>query len=188
MKKLALCVTGALLAVSLAACSPTQKETSPAGGINVEQSTGGASDKVPDPTAEVLEMASIYVPDENKTGLRQMMDGIAATDAEALVEKLVEYGVLPEGCEVLSFETTGESENNSGGPGEAASVTTAESAVLDLSVIPDGDSIDNQLVAAAIGNTFTENLNIRSLTIQENGTTFAENVRFQSDFETLITE
>ena len=33
MKKLALCITGALLAMSMAACSPTQKETDPAAAL-----------------------------------------------------------------------------------------------------------------------------------------------------------
>ncbi len=187
MKKIALCITGAMLALSLAACSPTQKESDPAQAA-METSTGGASDKVPDPTAEVLEMVSVYVPTEERTGLRQVMDGVASLDAESLVEKLVEYGALPEGCQVLSYETSGETENSAAGPGESSSVTAAESAVLDLSSVPSGDSIDNQLITAAIGNTITENLNVRTLTIKENGSVFAENVKFQNEYETLITE
>ena len=65
MKKFALCMTGALLALSMAACSPTQTETNPAAALE-QQSTGGADDKVPDPTTEVLEIASIYIPNEEK--------------------------------------------------------------------------------------------------------------------------
>ena len=41
MKKFALFMTGAMLAMSMAACSPTQKETAPAGAA--EASTGGAA-------------------------------------------------------------------------------------------------------------------------------------------------
>ena len=186
MKKFALFMTGAMLAMSMAACSPTQKETAPAGAA--EASTGGAEDKVPDPTTEVLEIASIYVPDEERTGLIQNMDGVSVLDAESLVAKLVEYGVLPEGCQVLSYEATGEAENAADGPGEAADVSVAESAVIDLSDIPDGDSIDTQLITAAIGNTITENLGVRSLTIEENGSVFADGVTFQNEYETLITE
>ena len=179
MKKFALFMTGAMLAMSMAACSPTQKETAPAGAA--EASTGGAEDKVPDPTTEVLEIASIYVPDEERTGLIQNMDGVSVLDAESLVAKLV-------GCQVLSYEATGEAENAAAGPGEAADVSVAESAVIDLSDIPDGDSIDTQLITAAIGNTITENLGVRSLTIEENGSVFADGVTFQNEYETLITE
>ena len=186
MKKFALFMTGAMLAMSMAACSPTQKETAPAGAA--EASTGGAEDKVPDPTTEVLEIASIYVPDEERTGLIQNMDGVSVLDAESLVAKLVEYGVLPQGCQVLSYVAAGVAENAAAGPGEAADVSVAESAVIDLSDIPDGDSIDSQLITAAIGNTITENLGVRSLTIEENGSVFADGVTFQNEYETLITE
>lgn len=187
MKKLALCITGALLAMSMAACSPTQKETDPAAALE-QQSTGGAEDKVPDPTAEVLEIASIYVPDEARTGLKQSMEGLTTLDADSLIAKLVEYGVLPEDCQVLSYETEGEEEDSAAGPGADAGATISASAVINLSDIPDGDNIDNQLVTGAIGNTITENLGVRSLTIEENGTVFADNVTFQSEYETLITE
>ncbi|HJC47988.1 MAG TPA: GerMN domain-containing protein [Candidatus Lachnoclostridium pullistercoris] len=187
MKKIALCITGALLAVSMAACSPTQKETDPAAVLE-QQSTGSAEDKVPDPTTEVLEIASIYVPDEERTGLKQAMEGLSTLDAESLVAKLVEYGVLPEDCQVLSYETEGEEDGSSAGPGAEAGATVTASAVLNLSDIPDGDNIDKQLITAAIGNTITENLGVRSLTIQENGTVFADGVTFQNEYETLITE
>lgn len=187
MKKFALCMTGALLALSMAACSPTQTETDPAAALE-QQSTGGADDKVPDPTTEVLEIASIYIPNEEKTGLRQSMEGLTAVDVNSLVAQLAEAGVLPADCEVLSYETEGEAEDSAAGPGVDAGATIASSAVLNLSSIPDGDSIDNQLTIGAIGNTITENLGVRSLTIQENGTTVAENVTFQSEYETLITE
>ena len=52
-------------------------------------------------------------------------------------------------------------------PGVDAGATISASAVINLSDIPDGDNIDKQLVTGAIGNTITENLGVRSLTIEE---------------------
>ena len=116
------------------------------------------------------------------------MEGLTTLDADSLIAKLVEYGVLPEDCQVLSYETEGEEEDSAAGPGVDAGATISASAVINLSDIPDGDNIDKQLVTGAIGNTITENLGVRSLTIEENGTVFADNVTFQSEYETLITE
>ena len=184
MKKFALCLAGAIFALSMAACSPTQKETAPA----VEATTGGASDKVPDATAEVLEMVSIYIPNEEKTGLKQIMDGVSVMDAESLVAKLAEYGALEEGTEILSLETEGETENTAAGPGSSETVTTYESAVVDLSAIPDDTDLDRELAVAAVGNTLTENLGIKKLTITVNGETVSEGFTFRSDYQTLIIE
>lgn len=185
MKKFMLCLTGILFALSMTACSPTQKETEPAA---TEASTGGASDKVPDATAEVLEMVSIYTPNEDNNGLNQMMDGVAVVDADSLLDKLIEYGALEEGTELLSLETEGEAENTAAGPGITEAITTYESAVLDLSAIPDDTDLDKELAVAAVGNTFTENLSIKHLTITVNGETVSEDFSFRSDYQTLITD
>ena len=67
MKKWLLGVMAAVMAVSLAACTPTpdkQKEetagTAAAQESMVPQSTGGASDKVPDPNVAPVAIVSIY--------------------------------------------------------------------------------------------------------------------------------
>ncbi len=114
MKKWLIGVMAVMTAVSLAACTPTtekqQNQTTAAEGTQesmVPQSTGGASDKVPDPNVMPVAVISIYHGTDN--GLIQDMDSLdtEGLDAQLLVDKLIEYGVLTEGTEVLSFDVEG---------------------------------------------------------------------------------
>lgn len=106
MKKFIMCFVGAMLVLSLAACTPTPvKQSESATEPMVEASTGGASDKVPDPNVEPMEIISVYSSNEDATGLNQAMDAVDELTAQSLVDKLIEYGVLEEGTEVLNFDT-----------------------------------------------------------------------------------
>lgn len=65
-----MCFVGAMLVLSLAACTPTPvKQSESATEPMVEASTGGASDKVPDPNVEPMEIISVYSSNEDATGL-----------------------------------------------------------------------------------------------------------------------
>ena len=98
MKKFIMCFVGAMLVLSLAACTPTPvKQSESATEPMVEASTGGASDKVPDPNVEPMEIISVYSSNEDATGLNQAMDAVDELTAQSLVDKLIEYGVLEEG-------------------------------------------------------------------------------------------
>ena len=77
MKKFIMCFAGAMLVLSLAACTPTPvKQSESATEPMVEASTGGASDKVPDPNVEPMEIISVYSSNEDATGLNQAMDAV----------------------------------------------------------------------------------------------------------------
>ena len=143
MKKFIMCFVGAMLVLSLAACTPTPvKQSESATEPMVEASTGGASDKVPDPNVDA-------------TGLNQAMDAVDELTAQSLVDKLIEYGVLEEGTEVLNFDTKD-------GIG-----------TLDLSKVPSSGTSGELLMLTAIGNTFTENFELDKLKLLVDGKNYS---------------
>lgn len=162
MKKIARYVIGALMLLSLAACTPTPQKASEQAASEetpnvediVQATTGGAADKVPDPTAEELTVVSIYVQNDNGTGLSKAMDAVNSLDAQQLVDKMIEYGALEEGTKVSKFEQSG---------------TTA---TLDLSKIPDAGTDKEKMVLTSIVNTFTENFELDSITVLANGSNY----------------
>lgn len=81
----------------------------------VVPTTGGASDKVPDPNVEPVAVISIYHKGDGDS-LVQEMDSLDDDDlnAQALVDRMIGYGVFTEGTEVISFDKTGEEENAKG--------------------------------------------------------------------------
>ena len=115
MKKWLLGLLTAMVAVSLAACTPTtdkQKETKSAEEVQAQieaQTTGGASDKVPDPNVAPVAIISVYHKGDGDS-LVQDMDSLDSDelDPQALVNKMIEYGIFTEGTEVLDFNITGE--------------------------------------------------------------------------------
>ena len=94
MKKWLLGLLTAMMAVSLAACTPTtekQKETKSAAEAQTQmeaQTTGGASDKVPDPNVAPVAIISIYHKGDGDS-LVQDMDSLDSDelDPQALVNK-----------------------------------------------------------------------------------------------------
>lgn len=157
MKRLMMFFTGVLMAVSLAACSPTTKtETGakrtdlPAGAV-AESSVDGALEKAQmvvdaDPTVTVC----VYSVNAEQTGLKQNMDAVdgETLDATLLVDKMIELGVLEQGTTVVSFDNTD-------------GVLT-----LDLSALK---NTDDPLLLAAIGNTFTQNFEAKELKLSVGG-------------------
>lgn len=140
MKRIMLLITSTMLAATLAACAPTteqNKETRKAPPA-MQESVDGAADKTAavetDPTVTVC----IYSVAEDKSGLKQNMDGLDAEtlDAQLLLDKMAELQVIEAGITVDKFEQKG---------------TTL---TLDLSSLQ--KSGDKQLTAA-IANTFLQN-------------------------------
>lgn len=164
MRKFIVFILSAILVMSLAACAPTKRkvETS-APDSRVMASTGGASDKVPDPNVEPMEIISIYNLNDDNTGLNQAMDAVDKLTAEAMVDKLIEYHVLEEGTKVLKFEITD-------GTG-----------ILDLSQVPQKDADRDFLVIASVGNTFIENFEIDKLQLLINGKNY-KNEKTNQDY------
>ena len=97
MKRWLIGAMAVMVAVSLAACTPTtekqKKETSAATAKSAEnmipQSTGGAADKVPDPNVMPVAVVSIYHGGDSDR-LVQDMDSLdtEGLDAPLLVDKL----------------------------------------------------------------------------------------------------
>ena len=67
---------------------------------------------------------------------------------QALVDKMVEYGIFKEGTEVLSFDKTGEGENSK--------------AVLNLNQAENNEGVSDTQFLVEIGNTFIENFELAS--------------------------
>mgnify|MGYP000456123762 CR=1 FL=1 len=74
---------------------------------------------------------------------------------QLLVDKLIEYGVLTDGTEVLSFDIEGKDENAVG--------------TLDLSQAESAEGCSDKMFLTEIGNTFTENFELSKLKLKVNG-------------------
>lgn len=167
MKRFILFLAGALMAVSITACTPTQKpvESSTAtenehdhdhpelpAGAMTESTVDGALEKQnmvvedADPTV----MVCVYSVNKEKNGLKQNMDAIdgESLDAQLLIDKMAELGVVEEGIEVTKFE------NKDG------------SLLLDLSQL---NELSDELVLTAIANTFIQNYEAKELNLSVAG-------------------
>ena len=135
--------------------------------------TGGASDKVPDPNVEPVAIISVYHGSDVEDGLVQSMDSLTSEDMDAqeMVDKLVEYGVLTEGTKVLSFTIDGEGENAAG--------------TLDLNQAVSEEGASDEMFLAEVGNTFIENYELSSLKLLVNGANYSGNEIQQGDGDVL---
>lgn len=126
-------------------------------------STGGAEDKVPDPNVPEVAVISVFVPSD--TGIQKQMDALDVLGAEALFAKMKEYGALSEGAKLLSFTKEGE--------GAKLSCT--------------GVDLNDEVLAVALGNTFIENFELISLTIESDGmsTEKTTNMKYNTDYKNL---
>ena len=160
MKKWLLGMMAAVMAVSLAACTPTtekqKEETTTVSAENPEPAVVPTSDKVPDPNVEPVAVISIYHKGDGDS-LVQEMDSLDDDDlnAQALVDRMIGYGVFTEGTEVISFDKTGEEENAKG--------------VLNLNQAKNNEGVTETQFLVEIGNTFIENFELSTLTVQING-------------------
>ena len=180
MKKWLVGLTAAAMAFSLAACTPTtqkQAETTAAQTgtetAMVPQTTGGAADKVPDPNVEPVAVVSIYHKGDSD-GLVQDMDALSSEkmDARELVLKLVDYGVLTEGTDVLSFTVEKEGTEDAEG-------------VLDLNQAVSAEGCSDEMFLTEIGNTFTENFELARLKLTVNGANYQGDEITQGDGDYL---
>lgn len=167
MKKFTMSIAAVLLILSLAACTPTQVVKTESAEPSVEASTGGASDKVPDPNVEPMAIISVYSTNEDGSGLNQAMDAVDELTAQAVVDKLIEYAVLEEGTEVLSFDKA--------------------TGTLDLSKVPEGTDKEKKLLLVSIGNTFTENFELNQLNLKVGGKDYTggSKIEFNRDYKKI---
>lgn len=201
MKKITLGLLSAMAVLSLAACTPTPEKQAETAETFETQAPGGAEDKVPDPNAPTLSAISIYALNDDNTGLVQEMDGVETLDAQSVLAKLIDYGVLPEDTLVLGFyipdenggaaeepaseeaasegedaeasseDAEAESAEESVGPDVSSNTPEFSKAVLNISQLPEEN---RDLILVSLGNTFTENFGIETLEIQVMDETVAE--------------
>ncbi|MCI8741789.1 MAG: hypothetical protein HFG62_04930 [Lachnospiraceae bacterium] len=192
MKKAIMCLIGAMMILSLAACTPTPEkgktgEVKETQAAQKPQGTQGAagnsvdSTKLPDPTAPDLDVISIYTVSADGTKLEGTMDAVEGKDAQTVADLLIKYGVLAEGTEVIEFKAEGEPASEEVGPGVVKipgiefESNVKEYGTVNLSQFPDEK---NDMLLQAVANTFIENMDLVYLTIQVNGETVAENLTF----------
>lgn len=177
MKRLIMCLAGAMMAFSLAACTPTEvTETTPQGvqrnpeGITPEMvaESNAAIQREADEAAPIYEMAFIYVPDSNGSGLVRERVDLEGVTEQTLVDCLVESGVLDEETMVNFFEIEG---GEKVGPGmDIDDVEDGERiGTLDLSKVPEAGAAEETMMLNSIANTFIENYELDKLKLLING-------------------
>ncbi|MFQ7421305.1 MAG: GerMN domain-containing protein [Blautia massiliensis (ex Durand et al. 2017)] len=94
-------------------------------------------------------------------------------DPQALVNKMMEYGIFTEGTEVLDFNITGEDDN--------------KTAVLNLNQAENNEGVSDNAFLVEIGNTFVENFELSKLTLQVNGKDLAgaADLSYEADYENV---
>lgn len=180
MKKLMIVLTGVLMSVSLAVCTPTDtssqnQDKQAAEGQTVEASIPETErevvEKLPDADAAPMAQVSIFTVKENHSGLKQTMDAIDSEDGETiepqlLADKMAENGVLEEGTKVLSFSQEGNTIN------------------VDLSAMPNQDDILQQ---TAVANTLLQNFEASELNLSVNGEKIG-NMEFNKSYKNMGSE
>ena len=189
MKKITLGLLSAMAVLSLAACTPTPEKQAETAETFETQAPGGAEDKIPDPNAPTLSTISIYALNDDNTGLVQEMDGVETLDAQSVLAKLIDYGVLPEDTLVLGFyipdenggaaeEPASEEAASEGEDAEASSEDAepegAEEESAEESVGPDVSSNTPEFSKAVLNISHLPEEN-RDLILVSLGNTFTEN-------------
>lgn len=178
MKRWLIGAMAVMMAVSLAACTPTtEKQRKAAEATRVTESlpppsTGGATDKVPDPNVMPVAVVSIYHGGDSN-GLVQDMDSLdtEGLDAQLMVDKLIEYGVLTDGTQVISFDIEGKDEDAVG--------------TLDLNQAESAEGASDKMFLTELGNTFTENFELSRLKLKVNGANYEGDQIKQGDSDYL---
>lgn len=159
MKKFMVMAAGLMMAAVLGACAPTARNTgetsehgtAPAGAAQQETVDGAAEKESMVVTdADPIVTVCVYSVKSDKSGLKQNMDGIDGDelDAQELLDKMAEMGVIEEGITVDKFEQ------------KDGALT------LDLSSLKESS---DKLVVMAIANTFIQNYEAKTLELSVAG-------------------
>lgn len=165
---------GLMMAAVLGACTPTatntresgQHGTAPAGAVP-ESSVDGAAEKenmvVTD--ADPIVTVCVYSVKSDNSGLEQNMDGIDGDelDAQELLDKMAEFGVIESGIKVNKFE------DNNG------------TLTLDLSSLKESS---DKMVVMAIANTFIQNYEANELELSVAGEMIGDGaIQFEKNYK-----
>lgn len=180
MKKVIMCFIGAMMILSLTACTPTTEKNKTGEVKQTEAAAESkAPEKKPDPTAPKLDVVSVYTVSDDGSKLEGTMDAVDDLNEQALVDLLIQYGVLEEGTEAVSFVAEGEPSSEAVGPGvgknagEGSGSNAKEYGTLELNQVPDEK---DDMMLQAVANTFIENMDVTYLTIMVDDEIIGENM------------
>ena len=166
MKKIKLILMGALMALTLAACSPTEikSEEIPENakvnpvGLTPEMMTTEAVEKTGDPDAVPMEMVFLYQVGEDGKMTRETID-VETADLETIIGLLTEHEILEEGTVAEGLDIEG---GMKAGPGVDPSQVTEGDRIgtLKLNQAPEDEKNLQSLVSTMIENFTLDKLQI----------------------------
>lgn len=186
MKKIMLLLSVSLMAGMLSACSPTVVDDASRPKVQIDPETEAptaAGERRPDPTTPAIEMMFVFRGNEDATKLERVQTYAPEMNEQVLLDKLIGFGVLEEGTEILSFNVEGDIPR---GPGALDGAVDGERiGTLDLSQVPSSGTAGETLMLEAIGNTFIENFELDKLKLLVNGANYESEHIVQGDDEYL---
>ena len=187
MRKFTMWLAAAMAVLSLAACTPTQvAETAPETTASSQGLAPGEDRNPPEGAVSYEAAVSVLVYGIEGDGIKSTMDSIAKEELEAqdVVDKLIEYGVLDDDTEVVSFSVEGDGIQVGPGVESAADGKAAAEKIgtLDLSKAPATD----ELTIAAIANTFIDNFELDKLQILAEGSPVDGDVYYEYNSKLIV--
>lgn len=174
MKKYVMMAVLAMCMIVTACGSKSNGTTEPSTEETLEN--GLPASKQPDANAPDLDSVILYLPDENGE-LKGQMDAVEELTEQALLDKLVENGVLGAGVQFVSFELTetegvseeaGPGAEGPGAEGPGGSAEAAMSGVLTLSNVTAGEEVASvESAKEALLQTFQDNYSLVEITLVE---------------------
>ena len=132
------------------------------------------AERNPEATKPGLDILIVFRGGNDSASLERVMSYAAEVNEQVIVDKLIEYGVLEEGTEILSFEITEEADPTSESSTESSGPMAGGSATrighLDLSVLPEiSNENEEQILLNCIAGSFMENFALNGLELSVNG-------------------
>ncbi len=191
MKKnrLLLLLTG-MIAVSVAtACTPTRLGPN---GLPYKEEKKDETLPYRGPVpfdAEAMEaMLFVYRSNADGTELERVTSYADELTEQVLVDKLIEYGVLETGTELLSFEMEGSIKAGPGMSAEEMETAGTEDRIgyLNLSKVPALDAAAEKVMLNCIAATFIDNYQLDKLKLLINGENYKSENITQGDKDYLV--
>lgn len=122
-----------------------------------------------------LDILILFHGDNNGTGLERVTCFVEKNDEQTVLEKLIEYGVLNEETEILSFVITGGAGIGPGIPTIGSTTDETRIGHLDLSQIPEtDDETTEHILLNSLAGTFMENFTLNGLELLVNGEPYTD--------------
>lgn len=185
MKKRWMLIIAIAVLTVMTACSPTK--LGPDGRpYKVSKGTKATeAETLPPEAFDPWEMAFIYRMKDQE--FQRVTLDVQDMTEDYLLEMLIEYGVLDEGTQILSFEVVTEKDTSGSGVvsgpfGQMGVVSdengeteapTVQNGILNLSQVPDWSAEEEKDMLACVGNTFMDNYGLDKLKLLVNGESYS---------------